>query len=199
MNRLGRSREAHTSGGKVLASRGQAAMWSHLGSSVSLSALGSVPLFTLSLSISPFSVLLDLTQVTLADFPPLESPDGCRCLRESFTPRSPWVLFVPRAGMPVTLCLLPGSWRWDACPGVASDLSPALCMGPACAHASCPSRRRGCSTFHRPLLAASEGVMPTRVQDQRAAWWFCPLFPKTTSRTWGGGSHPGMQKGDGIT
>lgn len=85
---------AHTSDGQALTSGGLAAGLPHLGLSLCLCTWTYSSLHPVSL-LFPLSVLLDVVQVTLVDFSPVESPDGCRCPKESFTPRSPWVLLAP--------------------------------------------------------------------------------------------------------
>jgi|UPI0000F4CA89 hypothetical protein len=61
---------------------------------------------------------------------PLESPDGHGCLKESFTPRSPWVLLVLELECQFVSCLLP-ALRWVHALG-GYCLLPVPMAGPAC-------------------------------------------------------------------
>lgn len=113
------------------------------------------PLLILSLSSSPLSVFPDIIQVTPADLLPLESPDGCGCPKASFMPRSPWVLLVPRARMPLNLCLRPGSQRRGRALSAATGLLLFSCRG---LHAGDVPPGETYPAFHRPPPVASESM-----------------------------------------
>lgn len=66
-----------------------------------------------------------------------------------------------------------------ACPQRGHCSLPALCLRPACR----------VSSFHRPLPVTSQRV----AGGLGAAWWFCPLLPRTGYRNSGDGKN-----GEGI-
>lgn len=166
----GLSRQAHASTGKAPTSGEQAVR-----SPVRSLSPYPRPLLILSLSSSPLSVFPDIIQVIPADLLPLESPDGCGCPKASFMPRSPWVLLVPRAGMPLNLCLRPGSQRRGRAPSAATGLLLFSCRG---LHASDVPPGETYPAFHRPPPVASESMAegPTVLHGRPA---LCSRGPDT--------------------
>lgn len=137
--------------------------------SVCVSASGPT-LFIFSLSLSAlFLCFPEMPWLLPASSPTtVESPDGCRCLKESFAPPSPWCTFRPRAGMPVILCLLPCSPEAGAS-RVAAALFPS----------SCEVLHEGC-----PVSPASDPYCciwnDEDTEHGRACW---PLFLRMCHRT----------------
>ena len=92
----------------------------------------------------------------------------------------------------------------------ASDLVPAACLSGNRMHAPRVALRMG--LVHGSCMCTACVILPEGetysafhswhphawAKDQNAAWWFCPLFPKTSSSTCWGAVHPGVQKWDGI-
>jgi hypothetical protein len=113
-----------------------------------------------------------MMQVVLMAFSLLECPDGCRCLKESFMPRLPWVLLVPGARMPVIPCLLPV--LRDRCMPRGWPPSHPQCMASACTcpYAVPPEER------HTLPSTAPACVAPENVGDRaRACMALLSLVP----------------------
>lgn len=165
----GLSRQAHASTGKAPTS-GEQAVRSPV-RSLSPYPRPSPHLVSLQLAF----VFPDIIQVIPADLLPLEPPDGCGCPKASFMPRSPWVLLVPRAGMPLNLCLRPGSQRRGRAPSAATGLLLFSCRG---LHAGDVPPGETYPAFHRPPLVASESMAegPTVLHGRPA---LCSRGPDT--------------------